>query len=93
MEAAETILADFFSGVRIIDVDEHLDSTKRPHGCMWAMVSCQCNREGTVRRNLFALSRRSSGKEQAHPVPGTVVANLVQPVSVFEDPRFNFLEA
>ena len=31
MEAAETILADFFSGVRIIDVDEHLDSTKRPH--------------------------------------------------------------
>jgi len=94
MEAAETILADFFSGVRIIDVDEHV---------LFGMTGEKARKDFD---ELFLLCCTGMHETiahiqpvwpfcaiQAHPVPGTVVANLVQPISIFGDPRFNFLEA
>ena len=91
MEAAETILADFFSGVRIIDVDEHV---------LFGMTGEKARKDFD---ELFLLCCTGMHETiahiqpvwpfcaiQAHPVPGTVVANLVQANFYIRRPALQF---
>jgi len=94
MEAAEPIFADFFSGVRIVDIDKHvlfrMTGEKARKDFDELFLLCCAGMHETIANVQPVRSLRAI---QAHPVAGAVVANLVQPLSVFRDPRFDLLEA
>ena len=93
-EAAETILADFFSGVGIIDVDEHVlfrmtGEKAREDFDELFLFGCACMDKSIT--DVQAV--RPFGTIQSDPIAGAIVADLVQPLAVFRYPRVDFLEA